>query len=129
MEAISPLEADALARAAHLLERYRYRFTSEAQLHAGIAQVLLSEGLAFEHEKRASATCRYDFWLPTSGIVIEAKIHGSYAQALRQVERYLQLADCTGVIIASSKAWAKTASREVLHGKPILLAQLRSKVF
>lgn len=111
------------------LEGYGYRFASELQLHSGIAQALTLEGFAFEQERRPSPACRYDFYLPEGSIVIEVKVHGSYAAALRQVERYLQLPDCHGAIIASTKAWASTATPQVLHGKPVCLARLRAKVF
>jgi hypothetical protein len=126
---LPPAPPALLARAICALERYRYRFNGEVQLHAGIAQALSAEGIAFEHEKRPSASCRYDFWCPEGSIVIEAKIHGSYAAALRQVERYLQLPDCLAVIIAATKVWAADAKPQELHGKPVLFARLRAQVF
>jgi hypothetical protein len=127
-EPLKPV-APLLERVILALERYSYRFSSELKLHAGIAQALTLEGFAFEQERRPTPACRYDFYLPEGSIVIEAKVHGSYAAALRQVERYLQLPDCNGAIIASTKAWASTATAQMLHGKPMRLARLRPKVF
>jgi hypothetical protein len=130
MDSQPPISAaPLLERVIIALERYGFRFASEVQLHAGIAQALTLEGFAFEQERRSTPACRYDFYLPDGSIVIEVKVAGSYAAALRQVERYLQLPDCAGVIIASTKAWAASAKPQMLHGKPIRLARLRPKVF
>ena len=119
----------ALTALVQVLERYRYRFSDELQIQAGIAQALEADAILFEREKIPCPTCRFDFWCPEPLLVIEAKVHGSYASALRQVERYVQLPECRGVVIASSRPWANTATSQVLHGKPVVLARLRRQVF
>ena len=121
--------AQLLERIARALAQYRYRFASETQLHAGIAQALEAQGFAYEHELRASPTCRYDFWLPEPRLVIEAKIDGSLPAALRQVDRYVQIEDCQGVIIAATKQWARGADAYELRGKPVRVVRLRPQAF
>jgi len=118
-----------IARVTATLTRYRYRFASEEQLHTGIAQALTAAGIAFEHERRASPACRYDFWLPAGSIVIEAKIDGSLPQALRQVDRYVQLEDCAAVLIAATRRWAASGAQYVLHGKPVHVVRLHPQAF
>jgi hypothetical protein len=118
-----------LMAVACVLEGYRYRFASEVQLHAGIAQALTTHGVAYEHERRASSACRYDFWLPDLRLVIEAKINGSLPVALRQVDRYVQLEDCECVLIAATKQWAAATPRYELRGKPIQLVRLLPQAF
>jgi hypothetical protein len=124
-----PSAPAALVRTVQALEGYHYRFATEMQLHAGLAQALTREGIRFEQEKRASPGCRYDFWCPETSLVIEAKIHGSYAAALRQAERYVREPDCAGVIIAATPRWAARATAQLLNGKPVVVARLRPRAF
>ncbi len=123
----------ALSSVQKALQAYRYRFSSEEFLHRGIALALGNAGLAFEHEWVASAQCRFDFLLPDSGIVIEVKVAGAYGEALRQARRYLELVQCTAVLVASSKLWAPLdpapESDILLSGKPLRVLRLQKQVF
>lgn len=92
---------------ANLLPRYAYRLSDETQLHAGVAQVLSSAGVEFEHERIAGED-RYDFWC--SGVVIEAKIKGTYSEALRQIDRYVSRPDVAGVVLLTTKDWGPYCS-------------------
>ncbi|APQ14712.1 hypothetical protein BJP27_24380 (plasmid) [Pseudomonas oryzihabitans] len=90
---------------ADLLQRYRYRYTSETQLQDRLASVLDAHGIAYEREYAADAANRFDFLLQ-GGLVVEVKVKGTIAEALRQVDRYQRLHLVTGVILAGTPRWA-----------------------
>ena len=92
-------------RVAALLQRYRYRYSTEAQLQERLSAVLASQGIAYQREYRYDADNRFDFLL-ADGLVIEVKIKGTAADALRQVDRYQRLPLVTGVILAGTPRWA-----------------------
>lgn len=112
-----------------VLGSYRYRFSSEKQLHEGISQALERSHIGFIHEHKASESCRFDFWIPDSGVVIEAKIDGSFATAIRQAHRYLEIPECKAVIIAATKQWATISLPVELRGKPIEFVRLMPQAF
>lgn len=121
----------ALARAQHLLSAYNYRYGSEVQLHERLEQVLAAAGVEFRREFILDKQNRADFFLPAAdserGIVIEVKVDGSAAEALRQVDRYIQLDRVAGVLLASTKLWAASElpSRPEWSGKPFGLVRLQ----
>jgi len=109
---------------ANQLARYSYRYSNEARLHDAMAKVLESHDFAFEHEYVLDARNRADFWL--NGIVIEVKVDGSLSDALRQVDRYINLPHVKGVILAGTPRWAGQALQEkpVWQDKPFQMIRL-----
>lgn len=111
------------------LSRWSYRFATEVQLHAGIAQALEHASIGFRREVRADRASRFDF-LCDGGIVIEAKIDDTMPSAVRQVERYVQLEQCQAVVIAAAKPWADSCRKAFeLNGKPVRIVRIRSQAF
>lgn len=112
------------------LPRFSYRLGNEIELHQGIAQVLDNANFEYQREFIASPTDRYDF-LISGGIVIEAKIKGSFSKALEQVKRYAKSDGVTAVILVTTKLWGTTPAAESLsfHGKPIHVIKLRRSAF
>lgn len=94
----------ALRAIANHLTRFAYRYSSEVALHESMAKVLQDNGFAFTREYVLDARNRVDFWV--DGIVIEVKVDGSMSDALRQVDRYINLPQVTGVILAGTPRWA-----------------------
>lgn len=109
---------------ANHLSGYAYRYSSEVRLHENMAKVLESHGFDFERERVLDARNRADFWL--DGIVIEVKVDGSMADALRQVDRYINLPDVTGVILAATPRWAASplVNKPVWQDKPFQMIRL-----
>jgi len=114
-----------------LLERYNYRYASEVQLHETLSKVLSAAHIDHVREFRLDSRNRADFWLPQTaserGIVIEVKVDGTLADALRQVGRYIALPQVAGVLLASTVRWAAFALEVQPHwgGKAFEVAYLR----
>lgn len=111
------------------LPRFAYRFANEVTLHEGMAQVLTAAGIAFQHEVVAGPKDRFDF-LVAPGIVIEAKIKGSLAKALAQIDRYAARTDVTAVVLVTTRFWGSTGAHvDQLHGKPVRIIKLTGASF
>lgn len=104
-----------------LLSRFRFRYTSEAELQAGIGQVLTQYGVAFEREVRLDGHSRVDFLVEKS-IVIETKIHGSAPELMRQVSRYAEFPAVSSILVVTSRA--RHALPKSFNGKPVLIYSL-----
>lgn len=118
-----------LRRVEAALQRFTFLFSSEAELHSGIASVLRREAIAFEHEHVAGPKDRFDF-LIEPGIVVEAKIKGSLPEALRQCARYAAREDVNAVILVSTRHWGRVAVEiPPIHGKPVRVVHLRGASF
>lgn len=106
------------------LARYSYRYSSEVALHASLAKVLDTHGFEYQREFVLDAQNRVDFWL--NGIVIEVKVGGSMADALRQVGRYINLPNVNGVILAGTSRWAAEAldQKPEWQNKPFQMVRL-----
>lgn len=109
---------------AKLLGGVRYRYGNEVQLHERMADLLTGAGYDFVREYRLDPQNRADFWL--DGIVIEVKVDGSAGDALRQVDRYINLPQVHGVLLAGTPQWASTplANRPAWQGKAFHMTRL-----
>lgn len=114
-----------LAHLTRCLGSYLYRYGSEVQLHESLAKVLDEAGYSYTREFVLDARNRADF-LVVGGIVIEVKVDGTLSEALRQVDRYINLDQVTGVILASTQRWAAGAllERPAWKGKPFAMVRL-----
>lgn len=114
---------------ARALSSYRYRFDSETKLHEGMAAALDAFGIAYQHEFVAGPEDRFDFKID-DGVVVEAKIKGSFAEALNQCMRYAKRDDVNAVILAATRFWVGSGAMPTeLAGKPFLAIKLQAKVF
>lgn len=109
------------------LASYRYMFASEVQLHEGMAAVLTQHGISHEREKALDSRNRVDFWLTDFAMVIEVKVDGSLGEAARQIGRYCALEIVQGVLLASTKLWARQPikARPTLSGKAFHMVHLQ----
>lgn len=119
----SPLHMH-LSHLANTLGSYLYRYGSEVQLHEAMAKVLDQAGVTHAREHILDPRNRADFWI--DGLVIEVKVDGTLAEALRQVDRYIQLPQVTGVLLASTQRWADKplVKRPSWGGKPFQMIRL-----
>ncbi len=114
--------AEIIGQVERLFAGYRFRYSSEADLHQKLATVLRDAGIEFEHEK-IDALGRYDFIL-TGGVVLEIKVAGSLAEALRQADRYCARPAVNAVLIFSTRAWAVVQRRYEMREKPVKVLRL-----
>jgi len=112
------------------LPQFGYRFNDEYQLQDGLAKVLESFRIPFEREVSLSPKDRLDF-LCGGTLAIEVKVDGSYAAALRQVDRYLAHETVHAAVIVTSRFWAAQSGSivETLHGKPVAMLRVGRVVF
>lgn len=99
-----------------VLRAYRYRFTSEAGLQAGIAAALAAAEIPFEREVSLSASDRIDFLV--GGCGIEVKVDGATAAVLRQLHRYAQHERIRSLVLVTSRSRHRQMP-EALNGKPV----------
>lgn len=113
-----------LGNIARHLNSYLYRYADEVQLHESMAKVLSDAGIDFVREYSLDAQNRADFWI--DGIVIEVKVDGPMSKALRQVDRYINLPQVTGLILASTQRWASDplVERPAWNGKAFQMVRL-----
>lgn len=108
------------------LARYAYRSGDERQLHDGIAAVLDSLGVSYRREHAIDDRNRFDFWVEEA-IAIEVKVKGSFAEAIRQVDRYIALEAVAGVVLVTTRMWDSTAIN--LRGKPVFAVRVSRQAF
>jgi len=115
------------ASLATFLSGFRYRFTSEDELQRGIDRVLGEWGASYVREHRIDARDRLDFLVAPErrgegepvppGIGVEVKIGGSTAEVTRQVHRYLQREEVTGLVLVTSRLRHQLPAE--INGKPV----------
>jgi hypothetical protein len=111
---------------ASLLSHYRHRYDNEGELQASIAKVLGSHGIAFEREVRLSDKDRPDFMV--GGVAIEVKVASSRADVLRQLARYAEHPEVSGMVLVTSKACHLNMPAQLL-GKPLAVCSLLGGAF
>lgn len=117
-----PLDAQAVCR---LLSSHRFNFQDEKALQDGIELVLKTNGIAFKREARLDAQNRPDFLL--GSLAIEVKTKGSFADFLRQAQRYLEHDTVASLIVVGTPKWMPLVPPE-LEGKPIYVVRLLSSL-
>jgi hypothetical protein len=115
-----------LSALARTLGNFLYRYGNEVQLHEAMARVLTDAGHTFVREQILDAKNRADIWFPESRLVIEVKVDGTLAEALRQCGRYQNLPAVNGVLLASTQRWASMPLKErpAWGGKPFHMIRL-----
>ena len=108
--------AEMLESLTYTLESAVLRFSNEAELHEGIAEVLVSKQIPFEREVIITSHDRLDFLV--GDIAIEVKVDGSAAEVLRQLHRYAQHERIGALILVTSRSRHQMLTK-VLNGKPL----------
>ena len=112
---------DAIQWIEHLskvLSKYRFNFSNEKDLQAGMGKVFASIGEEFVAEYHLSDEDIVDFYFPTKKIGVEAKIDHSLSDLTRQLFRYAQHESILGILVVTSKARLANLPEEMNH-KPI----------
>ncbi len=109
---------------AMLLSRYKFRFSSEAELQNGVEDVLTKVGVLFEREKILTPSDRPDFVI--GDVALEVKIGGSVSALLRQCSRYLKLDAVQQLLIVAGGSRLSTQIPSELCGKRVLVLNVRA---
>ena len=109
---------DGAARVVAAIRRaaVRLRFTTEAHLQRGLAQLFAEAGIPARREARLSRRDRPDFLVGT--VAIEVKVSGTPAEVRRQLARYLSYDTVTEVVLVTRCARHRELSGQ-LGGKPV----------
>jgi hypothetical protein len=105
-----------------VLGRRRVRFTTEAELQDGLAQVLTLERIGFDRELVLGPKDRVDF-LVGGTIALEVKIGGGLAAVTRQLHRYAQHDRVQELLLVSSRLSLANLP-PTLNGKPLRVLAL-----
>lgn len=106
-----------LAAVLGVLRATRFRFTTEADLQAGLAAAFARAGLAFEREARLGPKDRIDFLL-AGGVGVEVKLDPNLAAVTRQLHRYAQH-EAVGALVLVTSRLRLTNVPDMMHGKPL----------
>lgn len=112
---------DAIQWIEHLskvLSKYRFNFSNEKDLQAGIGKVFRGMGEEFLAEHHLSDEDIVDFYFPGKKIGVEAKIDHSLSDLTRQLFRYAQHESILGILVVTSKARLANLPEDMNH-KPI----------
>lgn len=102
------------------LRRARLLASRESTLQQRIADLLTTQGVAFEAEARLAPGERIDF-LAAGGIGIEAKVKYPKRAIYRQLERYAAIDAITSLVLVTGTALGLPA--EIL-GKPVYFVSI-----
>jgi hypothetical protein len=118
------------AETAPVLDCFRdrmFRYRLEAELHTLMTLCFEEARIEVSHEHRV-ALGRFDFFLP-SGLVLEVKVRGSFAQAIRQADRYCSIEEVRGVLVVSSVPSMLNTPRRRLRDTPVAFTHIRRSSF
>lgn len=101
-----------VAEVLETLASARFHFQEEAELQAGIAQVLPTA----RREVRLNEKDRIDFLL--DGIGIEVKTDGATSDVMRQLHRYANSGDISALILVTNRARHRNVPN-CIDGKPV----------
>lgn len=107
--------APIMAHLAHVLGHAAFRFSSESELHEGVASVLRDEGIEFAREWSLGQGDRVDFFV--DGVALEIKTEGSRSALLRQLHRYAMHPHVQAVVLASTRRLHCAAVPARMNGK------------
>lgn len=108
-----------------VINAYRYNFQDENTLQEGMAVALTNNAIDFEREVRLDAKNRPDFMIGT--VAIEVKIKGTFAEFMRQAQRYVALEQISALIVVGTPKWLPAVPSTLL-GKPVYSVRLMSSL-
>lgn len=95
-------------------------------MQEGIELVFAKAGLDFVREARLDARNRPDFMV--GKIAIEVKTKGTFADFLRQAQRYVELGQVDVLIVVGTPKWMPMVP-PMLNGKPVFTVRLLNSLF
>ena len=92
---------------AEFLYQRPFRIASERMLQDDVERAFISEGIAYEREKRLSATDRVDFLVGRTAL--ELKVKGQRRRHQAQIERYASHDCVDAVVLLTNVPMARSA--------------------
>ena len=108
-----------------MLSRFGFSAATESVLHDAVQEVFQSENVEVVPERILSARDRIDFYVPDGRVGVECKIDGSATEVMRQLLRYTESPEISGIVLLTSR----TKHRNIpatLGGKPVRVVLTRA---
>ena len=121
-----PAPAVAPDAVCQLLASYRFNIQDERSLQDGMEAVFTKAGVEFIREAWLDVRNRPDFML--GKVAIEVKTKGSFADFLRQAQRYVELDQVEALIVVGTPKWMPMVP-PTLNGKPVFTVRLLNSLF
>ena len=115
---------------ADLIRSRTFAFTSEAELHVSLAQLLAAKGRVPRREVRLTDADRVDLVvdLDTGLLAIEVKIAGANGDVRRQLSRYAASNRVTELMLITTLRRHLTGLGPSIGGKPLTRVLLRASL-
>lgn len=85
------------------IKSFRFHYSNEKELQAGIGRAFAAKGIAFEPEKPIGKGGVIDF-LVTGGIGVEIKIKGSPSEVARQLVAYAECEEVREIVLVTGRS-------------------------
>jgi len=107
------------------LSSFQFHYSSEDSLQRGLYQALDMGPFAVKREYQLTPESRLDFLIDDS-IALEVKIGGSAAEVMRQISRYAEHPQISGILLVTSRTHVLPSS---FSGKPLATHYLLESAF
>jgi hypothetical protein len=86
---------------AAVIRSHRFGYATEAELQQGLYDALTAAGLPVRREVTIAPGCRVDHLV--GRVAVEVKVHGTAAEADRQLRRYLATGKVDGIVLVTNR--------------------------
>ena len=116
-----------VARLVHVLRSYRFRYTTEKELHASVRRALSENEVPFEDECDLEDCGVVDF-LVGDGVALELKIQGNPTDVARQLLGYARSGRVKELVLLTGRSRLGDLPPRLL-GKPLHVVTLWANAF
>ena len=116
-----------VARLVHVLRSYRFRYTTEKEMHAAVRRALSENAVPFTDECDLGDCGVVDF-LVGDGVALELKMQGSPTDVARQLLGYSRSDRVRELVLLTGRHRLGNLPRK-LSGKPLHVVSLWASVF
>ena len=116
------------ATVARLIQRSRFTYANEIELHVGLTEVVATEGLPVRREVRLTERDRLDLLVELTGPVhlgVEVKIAGANGDVHRQLVRYAASDQLDELMLVTTLRRHLVGLPAIIGGKPFTPVLLR----
>lgn len=117
------LTVDTVKRIVSAIGSRSFRYSNEAELQDGLAEVFREEGIKFEREKDLGDAGRIDF-LVEGDVGLEVKVKGSPSKVAIQLLGYAGRPELSALILVTGRSRLAVGFPNEMSGKPFVAIPL-----